>query len=94
MPEDAGLIGSLTHWVLKTALKQQETLHRLGHNLTLAVNLSARNLHDMELPASILTLLAERGIAPGDLTLEITESAVMANPSDGLAILTDSTAWV
>jgi EAL domain-containing protein (putative c-di-GMP-specific phosphodiesterase class I) len=68
--------------------EQLETLHRLGHNLTLAVNLSARNLHDMELPASILTLLAERGIAPGDLTLEITESAVMANPSDGLAILT------
>lgn len=89
LAEDAGLIGSLTHWVLQTALKQLETLHRLGHNLTLAVNLSARNLHDMELPASILTLLAERGIAPGDLTLEITESAVMANPSDGLAILTE-----
>ena len=89
LAEDAGLIGPLTHWVLKTALQQLEALHRQGHNLTVAVNLSARNLHDMELPASILTLLAERGIAPGDLTLEITESAVMANPSDGLAILTE-----
>jgi EAL domain-containing protein (putative c-di-GMP-specific phosphodiesterase class I) len=55
----------------------------------MAVNLSARNLHDMELPASIAALLAEIGVAPQDLTLEITESAVMANPSSGLAILTE-----
>jgi EAL domain-containing protein (putative c-di-GMP-specific phosphodiesterase class I) len=55
----------------------------------MAVNLSARNLHDMELPASIRALLAESGVAPENLILEITESAVMANPSDGLSILTN-----
>jgi len=89
LAEDAGLIGPLTHWVLRTALKQLKTLHRQGHALTMAVNLSARNLHDMELPASILALLAESGVAPKNLILEITESAVMANPSDGLTILTE-----
>jgi diguanylate cyclase (GGDEF)-like protein len=89
LAEDAGLIDALTHWVLKTALMQLKSLHRQGHFLTMAVNLSARNLHGMELPASILALLAETGMAPKYLTLEITESAVMANSSNGLAILTE-----
>jgi diguanylate cyclase (GGDEF)-like protein len=89
LAEDAGLIGPLTHWVLRTALAQLVILQRQAHVLTMAVNLSARNLHDMELPASISALLAESGVAPQDLILEITESAVMANPSDGLAILTE-----
>ncbi|MDP1644030.1 MAG: EAL domain-containing protein [Thiobacillus sp.] len=89
LAEDAGLIGPLTHWVLRTALTQLVALHRQGHVLTMAVNLSARNLHDMELPTSILALLAESGVAPEHLILEITESAVMANPSDGLTILTE-----
>ena len=88
LAEDAGLIAPLTHWVLKTALAQLVALQNKGYDLTMAVNLSARNLHDMELPASILALLAESGVAPPDLILEITESAVMTNPNDGLTILT------
>jgi EAL domain-containing protein (putative c-di-GMP-specific phosphodiesterase class I) len=89
LAEDAGLIDALTHWVLRTALTQLKSLHRQGHFPTMAVNLSARNLHDRELPATILALLDETGVAPKYLTLEITESAVMDNPSDGLAILTE-----
>ncbi len=89
MAEEAGLIRSLTRWVLKTALDQLATLHRHGHDLHMAVNLSARSLHDVTLPASILTLLAESGIVPEKLTLEITETAVMANSSDALAILSE-----
>jgi predicted signal transduction protein with EAL and GGDEF domain len=89
LAEDAGLIAPLTHWVLKTALAQLVALQKKGYDLTMAVNLSVRNLHDMELPASILALLAESGVAPQDLILEITESAVMTNPSDGLTILTE-----
>ena len=88
LAEDAGLIAPLTHWVLKTALAQLVALQNKGYDLTMAVNLSARNLHDMELPTSILALLAESGVAPQDLILEITESAVMTNPSNGLTILT------
>jgi diguanylate cyclase (GGDEF)-like protein len=89
LAEEAGLIGALTHWVLRKALTQQVVLDRAGHDLSMAVNLSARSLHDMQLPANILALLAETGVSPRKLTLEITESAVMANPSDGLAILTE-----
>lgn len=89
LAEDMGLIGSLTHWALRTALTHLVALHQQGHLLTMAVNLSARNLHDMTLPASVLTQLTESGMDPKFLTLEITESAVMSNPTDSLAILTE-----
>jgi diguanylate cyclase (GGDEF)-like protein len=86
--EEAGLIGALTHWVLRAALAQLAALHAKGYRLTMSVNLSARNLQDMDLADSISVLLAESGVAAESLVLEITESAVMFNPSDGLAILT------
>lgn len=89
LAEEAGLIGPLTQWVLKTALHQIAQLRAEGHLLTVAVNLSARNLHDISLPTTIVALLAESGVAAEHLTLEITESAVMSNPSDGLAILAE-----
>jgi diguanylate cyclase (GGDEF)-like protein len=89
LAEDAGLIGPLTHWVLKTALARQVIQHQQGHLLNMAVNLSARNLHDLELPASVRRLLKESGVDPKYLTLEITEGAVMSNLSDGLTILTE-----
>jgi diguanylate cyclase (GGDEF)-like protein len=89
LAEEAGLIGPLTRWVLKTALAQLAILHRQGYQLGVSVNLSARNLHDKGLPGTILALLEDSGVAPEHLTLEITESAVMANPSDGLTILTE-----
>lgn len=88
LAEDAGLIGPLSRWVLKAALDQLVKLHQRGYLLKMAVNLSARNLHDMELPANVSHLLANSGMNPKYLTLEITESAVMSNPSDGLIILT------
>jgi diguanylate cyclase (GGDEF)-like protein len=87
LAEEAGLIGPLTQWVLGTALTQIAQFRAEGHVLTMAVNLSARSLHDTDLPATIDLLLRESGVAAEYLTLEITESAVMANPGDALAIL-------
>ena len=89
LAEEAGLIGALTHWVLRTALAQLVALQGQGHRLSMAVNLSARNLHDLDLPASVGALLSHSGVAAQDLCLEITESAVMANPGDGLRVLTE-----
>ena len=89
LAEDAGLIGPLTRWVLRTALQEQLLLQRSGYHLDMAVNLSARNLQDMTLAASIQSLLDEIGADASHLTLEITESAVMDNTSDALTILTE-----
>ncbi len=89
LAEQAGLIGALTEWVLEHALADLAQLHHDGHPLHVAVNLSARNLHDAGLPAGIEGVLARSGMAPEHLALEITESAVMTNPADSLAILSE-----
>ncbi|MFN3749760.1 MAG: putative bifunctional diguanylate cyclase/phosphodiesterase [Thiobacillus sp.] len=89
LAEDAGLIGPLTHWVLRSALRAQLLLQRSGFPLGMAVNLSARNLQDMNLANSVQALLDEIGVEAKNLTLEITESAVMDNPSDALTILSE-----
>ncbi len=87
LAEEVGLIGEITHWVLKTSITQLASLHAKGYRFTMGVNLSARNLHDLELPTLVSMLLAGNGVAPEYLALEITESAVMFNPADALAIL-------
>ncbi len=89
LAEDAGLIGPLSHWVLRTALQTLLLLQRSGYPLEMAVNLSARNLQDTNLAASVQALLDEIGVSAKTLTLEITESAVMDNPGDALAILSE-----
>ena len=85
--EQTGLIGPLTRWVLAKALIQCADLHQAGVFISVAVNLSARNLHDKQLPAEIANLLASANIEPSYLVLEITESAVMADPAFALEIL-------
>jgi diguanylate cyclase (GGDEF)-like protein len=89
LAEETGLIGLLTEWVLRTALKDLAVLHARGYALTVSVNLSARSMHDAGLPASILALLEESGVAARYLTLELTESAIMTNPDEALTILTE-----
>jgi len=84
MAEQAGLIGALTRWVIKTALHQLADFHAKGQRLSMAVNLSACNLHDAELIDSIIASLQETRIPPQYLVLEITEGAVMSSPSDGI----------
>ena len=84
LAEQAGLIGALTRWVLKTALRQLAELHGRGHFISMAVNLSASNLHDVALVEYIEKLLLENNIPPKYLVLEITEGAVMSSPSEGI----------
>ncbi len=84
LAEQAGLIGALTRWVLKAALHQLAEFHAQGHRLSMAVNLSARNLHDPKLVNIILGLLQETGVQPEYLVLEITEGAVMSSPNEGI----------
>ena len=87
LAEESGLIGQLTHWVLENALAELATLNALGHHLNMGVNISARSLHDLELPQMISSLLHKHGLAAEHLTLEITENAVMSNPASALTIL-------
>jgi len=87
LAEQSGVIVPLTVWVLETALRQRQAWLAAGHTFGVAVNLSARALREAALPETVERLLAEYGVAPAALTLEITESALMADPTTALAVL-------
>lgn len=86
--EGTGLIRPLTHWVLQAALTQAREWQRQGLWCPVAANLSARNLHDAQLPDEIARLLQDLAVDPRLLELEITESAIMTDPDRALEILT------
>ena len=87
MAEHTGLIRPLTEFVLEEAVAQARLWADLGHDLPVAVNLSARCLHDADLPVRISTLLDRHGVSPRHLELEITESAIMADATRARRIL-------
>ncbi|NKE73778.1 putative bifunctional diguanylate cyclase/phosphodiesterase [Candidatus Manganitrophus noduliformans] len=86
--ERTGLIKPLTQWVLKEALRQSRDWNQKGLPFNMAVNLSARNLHDSQLPDRIAELLEVNGMAPSFLELEVTESAIMQDQMCAKEILT------
>jgi diguanylate cyclase (GGDEF)-like protein/PAS domain S-box-containing protein len=87
--EQTGLIKPLTLWAFKTALRQFVDWRDAGQSVGIAINLSARNLHDRNLPSVLESLLREWGVGPEHLTLEITESAIMIDPECALAVVKD-----
>ena len=88
LAEHTGLIKPLTLLVLDEALHALHTWHQAGLDLTMAVNLSARHLHDQDLPQQVAELMAKWHIEPSWLELEITESAIMADPLRAMDVLT------
>jgi diguanylate cyclase (GGDEF)-like protein/PAS domain S-box-containing protein len=85
--EQTGLIQPLTQWVLQTALTQCAEWNRGGQPVGVAVNISMRNLLDPQLPDSVAQILQETGARPEWLTLEITESSIMAESQRTLETL-------
>jgi diguanylate cyclase (GGDEF)-like protein len=70
----AGYTEELARWALTDAVLQ---LSRLPHPISVAVNLTAPDVRDTSLPERCARLLAEAGVDPGRLTIEITESHVL-----------------
>jgi len=85
--EQTGLIQPLTQWVLQTALAQCGEWNRGGQPVGVAVNISMRNLLDPQLPDNVAQILRETGARPEWLTLEITESSIMAESQRTLETL-------
>ncbi|HKT27609.1 putative bifunctional diguanylate cyclase/phosphodiesterase [Dyella sp.] len=77
MAEDTGNIQRLTRWALEAAITQASQWQAQGMPLRVAVNLSARDLADADLPHYIVGLAAMHRLPPQQLTLEITERAVI-----------------
>ena len=87
LAERTGLIVPLTHYVLDEALRQCHQWRDAGHELSVAVNVSARRLLDLQFPDEVGELLARHQVPAGLLVIELTESTIMADPVHALEIL-------
>ncbi|MDE3078211.1 MAG: EAL domain-containing protein, partial [Chloroflexota bacterium] len=88
LAEQTGLIKPLTMRVVSAVLKQHRLWQAAGIELTVAINLSMRNLHDPQLPEIVASLLEDFGIPASALQLEITETVLMTNPARALDVVT------
>ncbi len=86
--EETGLIVPIGYWILQTACEQlQQWQQQFSPNLSISVNVSARQFTDTRLIEQIDNTLANTQIGPDCLKLEITESAIMDNPELAKATL-------
>ncbi len=88
LAEQTGMIRDLTHLVFDRALRQCAEWNRESRPLEVSVNISARNLLDENLPATLEKKLAQFGVPPEQLTLEITEGVIMEDPQRAMQVAT------
>jgi EAL domain-containing protein (putative c-di-GMP-specific phosphodiesterase class I) len=87
LAEETGNIRRVTRWVLAAGIAQAQRWNVHGRRLRVALNLSARDVDDPDLPQRIEELLSVHGVAPEMILLEITESAAMARPEAAVRVL-------
>jgi diguanylate cyclase (GGDEF)-like protein len=87
--EHTVLLRPLTSYVIEMALQQWRAWARCGLELEVAVNISARSLLDLQLPTHIAELLLRWEVPCRFLTLELTESFLMADPGRSVGVLAE-----
>lgn len=88
LAEETGLIIPIGEWVLRTACTEAVSLQKLlGRPLTMAVNVSPRQLQQKAWIQSVKKILDETGLNPSSLELEITESLLMKDPRESAETL-------
>ena len=85
--EQTGQINALTQWVIYTALAQYKNWCALGITLNIAVNISAENLKDADFYDFVCQALTSYQVPAENVTLEVTESAVVEDPESAIALL-------
>ncbi|WP_176256791.1 EAL domain-containing protein [Derxia lacustris] len=92
LAEESGAIIQLGHWALRAACAQLhhwQTEFPALDDLTVAVNVSVRQLFQEGFVDSVCQVIDEFGIYPSALELEITESAAMSNPAQAVRLLSE-----
>jgi diguanylate cyclase (GGDEF)-like protein len=85
--EQTGLIEPLTWWVVNEALAEVRRWRDEGYEYSMAVNISARTLLDIGMVDRLNDMVTTYGLAPSNLTLEITESSMMVEFERSEAVL-------
>ena len=84
--EDTGVIVPVGQWVLKTACLQTRQWHDMGFgDLFISVNLTARQLQEPDFEQMVIDILAQTGLPPTCLNLEVTESHMIQDPDNSIA---------
>lgn len=81
LAEQTGDVRQITKWALGRALQDAKTLNDGSRNIQVAINLSALDLGNRELPDLVSASLSESDLPPSALILEITESSLMSEPA-------------
>ncbi|MGE0826491.1 MAG: putative bifunctional diguanylate cyclase/phosphodiesterase [Candidatus Binatia bacterium] len=89
LAEQTGLIRGISRWALSSAIQQCHLWQEEGIDLHLAVNLSMRDLQDVQIPEIIANFLHSWRVSPSCLEVEITETAIAADTESAVKILTE-----
>ena len=90
--EETGMIIPLGYWILRAACRQIRKWREAGYGtLQVSVNLSAQQFKQVDLAERILSILAETGVPPEALEIEVTESMLMANMEEAILTLAQLT---
>ena len=81
LAENSGVIFHLTAYVLNSALRQTRIWRDAGHDIRIAVNLSARHLSDLALPDNVWDAAIRHGVPLDRLVLEVTETGILSDPA-------------
>jgi diguanylate cyclase (GGDEF)-like protein len=87
LAEASDLIHPLTYWVVESALTQLCRWQVERRDLTMAINLSVRNLLDSNCSRRMEEIIRRVGVDPGTVAFELTETAVMIDPEDAVTML-------
>ncbi|CAE6808409.1 EAL domain-containing protein [Paraburkholderia aspalathi] len=88
--EESGLIGPLSEWVLREACRQNKAWQDEGlPPARVSVNLSARVFQQRDIAKLVMQVLAETGLEPQYLELELTESTIMRNAEEAVLMLNE-----
>ena len=87
--EASGLLTEIGDWVIRESARQLAKWRRVPgtEGLFVSVNVSTLHLKSAALPARVRRALAETGLSPDALCIELSESTLMENPAEGVALV-------
>jgi lactose/cellobiose-specific phosphotransferase system IIC component len=86
--EEAKLDDLLNKWIFETALRQLKYINDLGHmDLVMSVNISPLQLHNPDVVSTLQNLIAEYGLDPKTIEVELTENIAFDNSQESKGVL-------
>ena len=75
--EETGMIAPVGSWLLKQACRRAAAWHRLGHHLTMSINISTRQLEAEDLVDQVQEALSATALEPGSLVINVAEHSLL-----------------